>query len=107
MPRSAPPSAGLGLIEQKLDQVLEAITTRAQQNDESLAELSVEVTSLRETVETLRIAIDDIRAELEWTMRNHAPKRAPPTDLPVKSLPKFVPKGEQPPESSPETGRLF
>lgn len=107
-PRGSPAPAALAAVDEKLGSLLAEVKSRFDQHDETVGELAQAVADMADEIKTLRIAIDDIRAELEWTMRNHAPRREPAIGLPVKSVPKPPPSAPEVRKEEPATvGRLF
>jgi len=104
------------MLGEKIDGLVALFEKHHEQMDEALGAMTENVEDLAEQVRILRVAIDDIRCELEWTMRNHAPRRDPPVGLPVVSMPKIartgsaggVQKPDEPQEAPPNsTGQLF
>lgn len=104
-------------LTSKLDAFIDVMEAHADQTDESIGEMTQIVKDLAEEVKILRVAIDDIRCEIEWSLRHVVPPRTPAIGLPVKSLPKVqavprngnvVPPAVRPTdEANAEPGRLF
>ncbi len=81
-------------IDRKLGAFIAVMEEHADQTDETLESARKEIESLTEAVRILTIAIDDIRCEIEWTLRHVVPPRAPAVGLPVTSVPKVRAKRE-------------
>ena len=113
----ASPSLSPDKLNEKIDGLVAVIEKQHQQMDEAMGSMTEKVEDLAEQVRILRIAIDDIRCELEWTMRNHAPRRDPAIGVPVVSMSKVgktsaagsLRASEELSESKPPagSGRLF
>ena len=84
----ASPSSSPDRLHEKIDGLVTLIEKQHQQIDETLGAMTEKVEDLADQVRILRIAIDDIRCELEFTMRNHAPRRDPAINVPVVSMSK-------------------